>query len=791
MAASENFRASEVRFLQQQNKQILDQLQKVEEERDSAKLIIDEWEAKQRKLANEYDNLERRLEKLEVETDQQKAEVQTKDEHVRVLSEQNRQLLEMTEQEDQKLRRETKENDILRDENARLIKISQQFDQMKEYTEQQVMYAKAEVAKKEQEVEAAQHEGEQLKQSADNYRAQAMADLAALEQALADAKKKNVEYLQTIQRGDVQLHRYQEDLTKVRDQVEKLAKKKANAQAQIDGDEAARDALHRAKSEAARKLANYEKLAEKLKRQLGTAEEGNTQIQEESRTNGEKFRQMADKVYALMDSLRLNQMEVKKLQREGEHKQKKLLDLEKKAFQCGERVHQESDLRAQAETDQRTANNMMVLLKKKNRKLEDASVLAQKAQEKAERKLGEMEQTADGLRTQNTYLASRCDGQEEDKSALKAEIRKQNEQLKETMARNAEQSKQETELEDELSTLTADKAGLSAELDYIRREDLLDETGRTKPVLIQSKDSKLVEKLHINEFLYRSQQSKNPVPMLIEKLSHLLELLHTASTQADVYLQDLSRSNGLVGALRQKNVVLYEKSQLYDAFKSKALLKYVMNSFQSDDPNLYLDGLNYSAKELSEVLRLLFTYAVQESVTKVALADNGLLDEHVPLLMQLCFSIAYLKELDVRSNHLSMDGLQKLKEQLTQIEGVTSVVGPPDTPDKIVCKSGNQVRLTVWIAGQTAATLKPNDLTAVDPDLAVNAADQFLASSAGQVNPAVTSSIQAPHSAKPLPKAGTGELPPIDLRGGTGPKGPPAPPIVGAPGSQRSFGSGR
>merc|ERR550514_65153 len=109
------------------------------------------------------------------------------------------------------------------------------------------MYAKAEVAKKQQEVESAKHEGVQLKQAADDYRAQAQADLAALEQALSDAKRKNVEYLQTIQRGEVSLHRYQEDLTKVR---EKVAKKKATVQAQIDGDEAARDALYRAKSEA-------------------------------------------------------------------------------------------------------------------------------------------------------------------------------------------------------------------------------------------------------------------------------------------------------------------------------------------------------------------------------------------------------------------------------------------------------------------------------------------------------------------------------------------------------------
>ena len=43
-------------------------------------------------------------------------------------------------------------------------------------------------------------------------------------------------------------------------------------------------------------------------------------------------------------------------------------------------------------------------------------------------------------------------------------------------------------LSDQVDTLTTDKAGLSAELDYIRREDMLDETGRTKPILIQSTD---------------------------------------------------------------------------------------------------------------------------------------------------------------------------------------------------------------------------------------------------------------------------------------------------------------
>merc|ERR1719163_446017 len=371
------------------------------------------------------------------------------------------------------------------------------------------MYAQSEVAKMRDEKETASNEQTQLKQASSNFQAQARVDLQSLEQALGDAKRKNVEYLQTIQRGEVQEHRYEEDLQALRQQVEKLQQRKARLQADIDGEEDARDQFHRQKVEIDRKLANLDKMSEKLKKSLQIADEANTAIQDESRTNGEKYRQMADKVYSLMDSLRLNQMEVKKQQREGELKVKKLLELEKTLQAKQIKVQQEADLRAEAETDARTALQMMTLLKKKNRKLEDSQVLAQKAQEKAAKKLQELEDNSKALQTQNTYLASRVDGQEEDKGALKAEIKSQNQQLEDTMRANAELSEKERVLSDQVDTLTTDKAGLSAELDYIRREDMLDETGRTKPILIQSKESKLVEKLHVNEFLYRAQQSKN------------------------------------------------------------------------------------------------------------------------------------------------------------------------------------------------------------------------------------------------------------------------------------------
>merc|ERR1719335_1486613 len=329
MTASEAFRASEVRFLQEQNKQILAQLQVLEEDRDRAREVVEEWEAKQKKIAKEYDQLERKVETCENDLEKAKAETATKDEQVRVLSEQNRQLLDLTEAEDQKMKRETAKNEELKDEDARLVKVSKEYDSMEQYTQQQVMYAQSEVSKMKDEKETANNEQNQLKTAPANYQAQAKADLQALEQALGDSKRKNVEYPQTIQRGEVQEHRYEEDLQALRKQVEKLQQRKAQLIADLDGESDARDQFHRQKVEMERKLVNLEKTAEKLKKSLQIAEDANQGIQDETRTKGEKYRQMADKVYSLMDSLRLNQMEVKKQQREGELKVKNLLELEK------------------------------------------------------------------------------------------------------------------------------------------------------------------------------------------------------------------------------------------------------------------------------------------------------------------------------------------------------------------------------------------------------------------------------------------------------------------------------
>eukprot|EP00913_Durusdinium_trenchii_P007736 g7265.t1 len=86
------------------------------------------------------------------------------------------------------------------------------------------------------------------------------------------------------------------------------------------------------------------------------------------------------------------------------------------------------------------------------------------------------------------------------------------------------------------ATTVNDTEAFKKELEYIKREDVLDEAGRQRPILIQSTESDLLEKLQVNEFLYEAQQARNPVPPMIEKIAQLLAMLHEGQQRADAYL---------------------------------------------------------------------------------------------------------------------------------------------------------------------------------------------------------------------------------------------------------------
>merc|ERR1719265_828418 len=162
----------------------------------------------------------------------------------------------------------------------------------------------------------------------------------------------------------------------------------------------------------------------------------------------------------------------------GLDKGKKISALEKQSQLLQDQLVIEVDAKLAAEAEARSAAQMQALLQKKNKMLDDALALALKAQEKVEKRLQELVEKANALQTQNEYLGTRIDGNEEDKGALRYELRRVEEELRQGSATHQQLTQAKTELEDRVNDIDAEKAALKAELDYIKREDMLDETGR-------------------------------------------------------------------------------------------------------------------------------------------------------------------------------------------------------------------------------------------------------------------------------------------------------------------------
>jgi len=739
----ENFRYNNVRFLQDQNKDATKALDRVEEERDEAFAAIAQWEEKRLQIQSDYQKLQTELAETEDKCNVSAAEIHKRDEQIRVLSEQNRSLLDMLEQEELTVKERQSQITELSATQAKLQKISDDYNVVKAAGNQQLLGAYNEIAKFEEELRNAQSETGQLKEAERNFAAQAKADIEALESKLRESKDMNVQYLQQIQHNEVFEHRLAEAINRLRETLDELTVQKKGIKMQLDMDSENRDKWMQSKAEVERRKDGLEKMVDALRQALRGAEEQNTRMQEENKAGSDNFRQLGDKVYALMDQLRQHQTDLKKTEAGGVEKQKKIGSLEKQSQNLQQQLQMEVDAKLSAEAEARNAAQMQALLQKKNKMLEEALQLALKAQEKVEKRLLELKEKTEALQTQNDYLGTRIDGNEEDKGALRYDLRRTEDELRQATAVNGQLLQKRVEVEDRFNEVEAEKVAVKAELDYIKREDMLDETGRTKPILIES-ESKLIERLQINEFLYSSQQARNPVPMLVEKISHLLEMLHTTQVQSDMYLQDLQRSNSMLQGLRDKNKNLYEKVQMCETWKMRALLKIASNEFEmrnsvkghkssvKEGNALYLDGLQYSNKEIGELKKLIQNYMKEESVKEIRLQDNNLDKTAVPLLCELMDLCPYLTKLDLRRNRLDNDALADLQGFVERIPGVTTLVKDPVSGD-LRARSGNQVRLVILLEDQSPpdpeAPASPTaDLT---EDQAGLAADGFLSTAAG------------------------------------------------------------
>lgn len=771
-------RSAEIAYLQETNRQVLEQLENVENERDKALKIIEKCKEAEITFSAEKQALKDKIDAHSKKVQDNKVTLASKDEHILIVSDQNTQMLKLCEDEENKRAKHEEKIFELEQKNLKLQRVAEEFDIEKSKIESKVADAKTKSSEVIVNVKNQRSLNETLRANIQNTEAKTRVEIEAIGQSLQVVENKNLEYLTRINKQETREKQLQGETETLKEEIEKVRSEIDQLRKQLEGDSEGRVLFERQRSQIEMAIEALEVQADTLKKALNTAERANEQLQEENRTSAERCRETADKVYALMDSLRLNQVELKKQEAENTARDKKILALERQIQNLQAKIQMETDAKVLAEQETKEAQAEAGLLKKKNKKVEDRVTESQLEQEKAEREIHDVNDRVSGLQTQNAFLASRIDGQEEEKNAMKAEIKKMSDRISEVASENAKFREDIDRYEEQVATVTSEKANLAQQLDYIKREDVLDEAGRQRPILIQSTESDLLEKLQINEFLYESQQARNPVPPLIEKIAQLLAMLHEGQSRADTYLGDLSKSNSLVSALRQRNMALYSKTQMFESFKTRALIRYVMNLIEGDlVTDLHLDGLQFNNRELNEMVTMLQRYDATEKVYVISFVDNGLDEDSINLLLQLVFLLPYLKHLDLRRNCFKQDAIRTIEDKLREMEGVTGVVRSQGQVLNV--HSGNQLRLSVDLSEQMPKDQVQKEVDfSVQSELAHDDADPFLSGEGGKsehpwTKTANLSKQASPPQAIPDPSS-------VDLSQNT--SGPTVPvPVMGGP----------
>uniref|UniRef100_A0A0G4FI40 Uncharacterized protein n=1 Tax=Chromera velia CCMP2878 TaxID=1169474 RepID=A0A0G4FI40_9ALVE len=644
---TENFRESEILFLQRQNQQVLRALEEAERERDDAVGITDDLKRALEDRQAEAEEAQDRARHLEKSTKQTMSDFAAKEDHIRMLSEQNRQLLRLLEEEESRHKRTAEQGKLAAEAGANLEKERREAEIMRQREEAAALSLRQELLQEKESGKKSATEVDSLRTTVANLEAQAQVDIEAMDQALQVSKKKNAELLARQQSLESQLRRQQEEANRQQQQIHRLEGHREELEAKLQGEALSSSSRDSDILMLKRRAEQGEKQCETLKQALLAAENVTGSLQEETRQNAEKFREMSDKAYSLMDTVRLSQLELKRHETELLSRGKRITQLEAQVSSIQSTIAGEVEVRQAADAAAREA--------------ERGKAAAVKRQLVAE----------EDLRRRQVQIG-----------VLEEQMMKVNDQMKNLR----------TEEE------------LSSELAYIRREDLLDENGRMRPLVIEAANSDLTDRLKINDFLARAQQHRNPVPMMVEKIAQLLEMIHDSQEAAETYMQDLAKANQVGSSMRVRNLSLFEKLQRAEEFQTRVHRQLLVNLFEAGlHKELPLSGLELSKKDLEELGKLAAEHSCSDNVVSIDLRNNGLTDEDAPRICMLLENFAYLKSLKVSQNHLTGGGIRQIEERVRAIPGVTFAQLKADPPMRIEAHSGNQHRLTVEVHLQTRA----------------------------------------------------------------------------------------
>lgn len=655
------------------------------------------------------------------------------DRHYPELKKQNAELLQLLEDEEANTAKATSqyhaiktEAQALRDNNAKLVEDSTSNRDAADMSLRQSQLQADEIRLLKAEVE-------QLKQRGSESSMKNAVELESLQEQLRVRKEKQYQLLKKMQQQE-EARTHADDLVagledKANGLKDRTLSLETQLQLEINAKENAEESNEQLQTEM-RKLIERNKA---LVANQDTAEQDRLRMEAEVRDNGEQLREMAEKVFQLLERLKLAELGKTRSMDALKSKEQEVSGLKRKNACLVKEAAKEAATREKAELDKKASDDQLRALKKQN------TQLGVRCKEEARAKIREedarkaAEQKVETLNGRLSFILNRLQSDEDERGVRKEETKKIEGQLKTFSDRcdvlqqkleaaqecNRDLTQEVTTREAELKSTRIRLDALQQSVDEHQKSDAADEAlddkrlsikasqdrylagGRmrffidSKPTIGQvtikaknAKDREWLETKGCNAFVRKAMKSSNPQEVLLQRMTEMYGAAITMEKEIESTASSAQERDDEIELLERKLHYVHTRLGAEEESKRRTLLRYinaVKASVSLGEPGcerdreevgrigagrIQLPEASIGDEETHAVVAMLRD---NETIAELNLRGNQLTDDAARALASLLARPSALRFIDLRENRIGRNGIKVIADALERSERVKHV----------------------------------------------------------------------------------------------------------------------
>lgn len=719
----------QLRILSEQNGKLLVSLDKVEEEANTIQMEKLAVEQENRTLRDNNFELQSKARAAETSAKRMQTEVADKEKQLRIMTDQNSELLRLLESEEgltAQLQNEVAELraelDELRQKHGALLTTAKTHEEMS-------TKAAREGQLRAEEIRLLRTETEQLKQQNAELKMKTQVEVEALQEQLRVRKEKQYQLLEKLQAQEEAKRQAEDQVTGMEEQLRGLHAKNVDLETQLQLETRVKQNLEESNKDLQLTNGNLQSHNSDLQVKIERSEKERLRMEAEARDSGDQLREMAEKVFQLLERLKLAELGKTKSMEALKKKEQDMISLQKKNARLIKESTEEGRARVKAELDVKVLQDQVRVHKKQN------AQLAQKAKEEAQEKVRakeDVEQMVEKVRATESrlsFLLNKVQVDEEtrvvlaeDRKKLEAQVMTLSdkaEELHHKLAETSESNRMITQAmrlkQEELNTISIKYEALCKEQelrdaneengpggsrslagakpgapDDIENVRLNEGRGRfyveAKTVgggsllLLRGRKPlyrEWIDRQGGNDFLKKAQKTTRFRDLAVEKLGSLYGLLMVEEEEKNRLLDELHGRDRQIDHLQKKLTYVQDSLATEEDAKRRMLLRYIhavkehaTTSTDGVGGVLQLPESNISDEEVHALSALLRNNVC---IDEVNLRGNNITDDGARALAAVLSGRSGLKLVDLRGNKIGKSTIRVLAEALERSERVRHV----------------------------------------------------------------------------------------------------------------------